>query len=77
MLELSPAFASATLEDGSHNFLIVARRYGRAQVPNVQSPIILDQQVVMLATTLATQLFKGKSSREGSEDSEHRSGSLG
>jgi tyrosinase len=59
--ELPRAFAKATLPDGSRNFLHVRQRYGAAQVPNVQNPIVLDPRVVAVNTTLRERFFEGTS----------------
>ncbi len=58
-LELPRAFAQASWPDGSRNFLHVGRRYGSAQVPNVQTPLVLDQRVVPIAPALAERFFEG------------------
>jgi tyrosinase len=57
--ELPRAFANPTLPDGSRNFLRVPQRYGNAQVPNVQTPLVLDPRVVGVAKTLQERFFEG------------------
>ncbi|ESX27547.1 MULTISPECIES: tyrosinase family protein [unclassified Mesorhizobium] len=57
--ELPRAFAKAKLPGGGRNFLHVAQRYGAAQIPNVQSPIVLDSRVVTVDKTLLERFFEG------------------
>ncbi len=57
--ELPRAFANPTLPDGGKNFLHVKQRYGTAVIPNVQSPILLDERTVMVAKTLQQPFFAG------------------
>jgi tyrosinase len=57
--ELPRAFAKPTLSGGGKNFLHVPQRYGSAQIPKVQSPIVLDGRVVAVDKTLRERLFEG------------------
>lgn len=61
-LELPKAFAQAKWPDGSQNHLHVPQRYGSAQIPNVQTPLVLDPRVVTVAGTLAERFFEGSAS---------------
>lgn len=61
-LQLPPSFADAQLADGTVNHLYIAQRYGVAQVPNVQTPMILDPRAVNLRAALAERLFEGSAS---------------
>lgn len=58
-LELPRAFAQPQWPDGSRNFLHVTRRYGSAQVPIVQTPLILDRRVVPIGPALGEKFFEG------------------
>ncbi len=68
--ELPRAFKDATLPGGARNFLHVPQRYGAAQRPNVQSPIVLDGRVVAIDQTLRERFF------EGSLDGSHGFGGI-
>jgi tyrosinase len=57
--ELPVAFANPTLPGGGRNFLHVPQRYGMAQVPNVQSPMVLDPRFVAVHQPLAERFFEG------------------
>ncbi|MBE1507936.1 tyrosinase family protein [Rhizobium viscosum] len=57
--QLPPAFAKDKLVSGQRNYLFVAQRYGTGQVPQAQSPIVLDPRAVTITDTLAERFFEG------------------
>lgn len=61
-LELPRAFAKAELDDGSPNHLFVARRYGNAQIPGRQDPIVIDPRAVLIQAAMDQPHYTGTGS---------------